>query len=83
MLLEILQFLFFLSEVDAESCFTLRKSDFKREPLPFHLPNDAKISIFSKSFSKRFSKIIMFFEKLYDFRGAFQKKYVLQCLSMP
>ncbi len=53
-LLEILQFLFFFSEVDAKSCFTLRKSNFKREPLHFHLPNDAKISIFSKVFQKVF-----------------------------
>ncbi len=54
MLLEILQFLFFLSEVDAESCFTLRKSDFKREPLHFHLPNDAKFQFFQKVFQKDF-----------------------------
>ena len=70
MLLEILQFLFFLSEVDAESCFTLRKSDFKREPLHFYLPNDAKFQFFQKVFKKVFQKVFqksLCFEKFYDF----------------
>ena len=82
MLLEILQFLFFLSEVDAESCFTLRKSDFKREPLHFHLPNDAKFQFFQKVFKKVFQKVFqksLCFEKFYDFREVFQK---IICVAM-
>jgi hypothetical protein len=72
MLLEILQFLFFLSEVDADSCFTLRKTIFKREPLQLHLPNDAKMHEINKYSSFVFQKVlcfsrsIMFFEKIFE-----------------
>jgi hypothetical protein len=78
-LLEILQFLFFLSEVDAESCFTLRKSEFKREPLHFRLPNDAKISILpngakiSKVFQKVFKKSLCFSRSFMIFEKYFKK----------
>jgi hypothetical protein len=75
MLLEILRFLFFLSEVDVESCFTLRKTIFKREPLQFHLPNDAKKHEVIKYISNSFSKKIMHFEKYTVFQEEFREVF--------
>ena len=84
MLLEILHFPFFLSEVDAESCFTLRKTIFKREPLHLHLPNDAKKHEVIKDISKSFSKIIRHFKNNKAFQEEFREVFRIidVCLSM-
>ena len=84
MLLEILHILFFLSEVDAESCFTLRKTIFKREPLHLHLPNDAKKHEVIKYISKSFSKIIRHFKNNKAFQEQFREVFRIidVCLSM-
>ncbi len=60
---------------------------FKREPLHFHLPNDAKKHEVIKYISKSFSKKIMHFEKYTVFQEEFREVFriiemCIQSLSM-
>jgi hypothetical protein len=66
-LLEILQFLFFRFGSRRRIIFHASETNFKREALHFHLPNDAKISIFFKTIFKTIFKKYYVFEKLYVF----------------